>query len=43
MLEMKYTTDTAMSASYLNIHLEINNRARFKNITRKEIFSMFPL
>jgi len=38
-LEIKDTTDRAMSASYPNIHLEIDNEDRLRT---KEMISIFP-
>jgi hypothetical protein len=32
-LEVNDTTDTQKSASYLDLHLEVNNGERFKNKT----------
>ena len=44
-LEIKDTTDTAMSASYLNIQLEIDSysRLRTKLYDKKELLSISPL
>ena len=39
---IKNTTDTASSASYLDIHLDIDNEKR-STLTHKEIISIFPL
>ena len=39
-LEKKNTTDTARSASYLDLHLEIDSE---RNFTTKEMISIFPL
>jgi hypothetical protein len=43
-LEIEDTTDTAWSASYLDLHLEIDNevRLRIKLYTTKEMTSIFP-
>jgi hypothetical protein len=40
-LEIKDTTDTDRSASYLDLHLEIDSGGRLR--TTKEIISIFPL
>ena len=39
-LEKKNTTDTDRSASYLDLHLEIDSE---RNFTTKEMISIFPL
>ena len=40
-LEIKITTDTDMSASYLDLYLEIDSEGRLR--TTKELISIFPL
>ena len=43
-LEIKDTTDTDMSASYLDLHLAIDSEGRLRrNFTTKEMISIFPL
>ena len=44
-LEIKDTTDTDMSASYLDLHLEIDSEGVWlkTNFTTKNIISIFPL
>ena len=44
-LEIKDTTDTDRSASYLDLHLEIDSEGQLKkqNFTTKEMISIFPL
>jgi len=43
-LEIKDTTDTARSASSLDLHLEIDNEGRLRpNFTTKEMISIFSL
>ena len=45
-LEIKDTTDTNWSASYLDLHIEIDSEGRFlrtKLYDKKEIISIFPL
>jgi hypothetical protein len=43
-LEIKDTTDTDRSASYLDIHLEIDSEGRLRTkFTIKEMISIFPL
>ena len=44
-LEIKDTTDTDRSASYLDIHLEIDSEGRLRKqlFTTKEMISIFPL
>ena len=44
-LEIKDTTDTDMSASYLDLHLEIDSEGAWlkTNYTTKNIISIFPL
>jgi hypothetical protein len=43
-LEKKGTTDTAMSVSFLDLHLEIDSEPRVRrNFSIKEMISIFPL
>ena len=43
-LEIKDTTDSDTSASYLDLHLEIDSEGRLRtNFTTKEMISIFPL
>jgi hypothetical protein len=43
-LEIKDTTDTYRSASYLDLHLEIDSEGRLRmKLTTKEMISIFPL
>jgi hypothetical protein len=43
-LEIKDTTDTDSSASYLDLHLEIDSEGRLRTkFYTKEIISIFPL
>jgi len=43
-LEIKDTTDTDRSASYLDLHLEIDSEGRLRTkFTTKEMISIFPL
>ena len=40
-LEIKDTTDTDRSASYLDLHLKVDSEGRLR--TTKEVISIFPL
>jgi hypothetical protein len=43
-LEIKDTTDTDRSASYLDIHLELDSEGRLKTkLYKKKMISIFPL
>jgi hypothetical protein len=42
-LEIKDTTNTDRSASYLDLHLEIDSEGRYERFTTKDMFSIFPL
>jgi hypothetical protein len=41
--EKKETTDTDMSTSYLDLHLEIDRGGKERNLMTKEMISIFPL